>query len=315
MEIIISGQVNNISCGAVTGDIIGTVNGGTPPYSYVWYDELNNIMASTKDLLGQPAGTYRLVVTDANNCTQEYQGTILELPAPVIDLIDNTDCSIRIEVSGGQKPYQYSIDGGSIYQADSLFESLYDGNYSVYIKDASDCEIDGGTVNIDGCNLRIDLIDTTNCSIRIEASGGEEPYLYSIDGDENYQANNLFASVDDGNYNIWVKDANNEKVDGGFVSIAGCSPATEFTIYNAFSPNDDAWNNVWNIPGIEKYPNCVVKIFNSWGTVVFNSPLGYPVPWDGKLSNGNTVPAGTYYYVIDLGDGSKILSGTLSVIK
>ncbi len=312
-EIVISGQINNISCGATTGDIITTVSGGTPPYSYVWYDEMDAIVVATKDLLGQSAGTYRLLVTDANNCTQGYGGTIQQLTDFVIDEIINSDCSIKITVLGGQPPYQYSIDGGINYQADSLFgPSLEDGSYSVFVKDVTDCEVNGGLVVITGCSLTIVSIDTTNCSILIGASGGIWPYEFSIDAGLNYQPDSLFESLESGSYTVYVRDQNGYVADS--IVQAGCF--LPLTIFNAFSPgDDDDYNRLWNIPGIEGYPDCIIKVYNAWGTVVFNSPVGYPDPWDGKLSNGKIVPAGTYYYVIDLGDGSRIRKGTLSVVK
>jgi gliding motility-associated-like protein len=87
----------------------------------------------------------------------------------------------------------------------------------------------------------------------------------------------------------------------------------EITIYDAFSPNADGKNDVWNIRNIQAYPNCVVKIFNSWGIAVFDSK-GYDEPWDGK-HNGNELPAGTYYYYIDLGDGNETFTGTVNIVK
>ncbi len=84
-------------------------------------------------------------------------------------------------------------------------------------------------------------------------------------------------------------------------------------VYDAFSPNGDGKNDVWNIPGIGNYPNCSVKIFNVWGVAVFTSK-GYGTPWDGKYK-GNDLPSGTYYYVIDPGDGSGELTGPVSLVK
>jgi gliding motility-associated-like protein len=84
-------------------------------------------------------------------------------------------------------------------------------------------------------------------------------------------------------------------------------------VYDAFSPNGDGKNDVWNIPGIGNYPNCSVKIFNTWGIAVFTSN-GYGTPWDGKYK-GNDLPSGTYYYVIDPGDGSGELTGSVSLVK
>lgn len=52
-----------------TGSIDVTVTGGTPPYTYAWYDANGNLFATTEDLDSIPSGTYALVVTDASGCT------------------------------------------------------------------------------------------------------------------------------------------------------------------------------------------------------------------------------------------------------
>jgi gliding motility-associated-like protein len=80
--------------------------------------------------------------------------------------------------------------------------------------------------------------------------------------------------------------------------------------YNEFSPNDDGINDTFVIECIENYPNNKLEIYNRWGNVVY-SKRGYRNEFNGT-SNGrvtiNTsekLPDGTYYYVLDLGDGSK----------
>jgi len=58
----------------------------------------------------------------------------------------------------------------------------------------------------------------------------------------------------------------------------------------------------------------VVRIYNTWGNLVFESARGYPEPWDGTKDD-TALPAGTYFYVIDKGDGSDPLSGTVNIVK
>ena len=83
-------------------------------------------------------------------------------------------------------------------------------------------------------------------------------------------------------------------------------------LYDAFSPNGDGMNDVWHIGNVESFPSCTVKIFNIWGILVFSSN-GYGTPWDGK-HDGNDLPSGTYYYVIDPGDGSGNITGAVSLV-
>lgn len=83
-------------------------------------------------------------------------------------------------------------------------------------------------------------------------------------------------------------------------------------IPNAITPNGDGINDYWNIKGIEKFPDAVVQIFNRNGQKVFNS-RGYGRPFDGT-SNGDRLPVGVYYYIINLTTDCNI-SGSLTIIR
>lgn len=58
--------------------------------------------------------------------------------------------------------------------------------------------------------------------------------------------------------------------------------------------------STWKIVDIENFPNAVIEVYNRWGQRVFVS-VGYDNSngWDGSF-NGETLPEGTYYYVIQL---------------
>lgn len=88
------------------------------------------------------------------------------------------------------------------------------------------------------------------------------------------------------------------------------------TIYTGISPNGDGLNEVWEIKGIESYPNNKVQIFDRWGNIVFeknsyNNKLENA--WKGNsnrgLSKGQDLPDGTYYYEINIDGLEKPLSG------
>jgi len=82
-------------------------------------------------------------------------------------------------------------------------------------------------------------------------------------------------------------------------------------IYNEFSPNDDGQNDYFYIDCIDQYPDNQLEIFNRWGNLVYFKK-GYNNTWDGKEENSSkTLPEGTYFYILDLGDGSKKTSGWL----
>jgi gliding motility-associated-like protein len=76
-----------------------------------------------------------------------------------------------------------------------------------------------------------------------------------------------------------------------------------------FSPNGDGVNDKLVIDGIENYPGAVLRIYNSWGDLVFEQ-TDYKNDWDAKANVKNVVgtgklPAGTYYIYVDLKNGKK----------
>ena len=84
-------------------------------------------------------------------------------------------------------------------------------------------------------------------------------------------------------------------------------------IPNTFTPNNDGINDTWNIKSLENYGNCTVNIYSRWGAKMFSS-IGYSIPWDGT-SGATKAPAGVYYYVIDIKDGTKPLAGWVTLVR
>jgi len=85
------------------------------------------------------------------------------------------------------------------------------------------------------------------------------------------------------------------------------------SIPEGFSPNGDGTNDFFVIKGIKDFPNSKLIIFNRWGSIIYEAE-GYQNDWDARAENSMTVgteivPEGTYYYIIDLGNGSKPVKG------
>ncbi|MGV6862348.1 MAG: gliding motility-associated C-terminal domain-containing protein [Putridiphycobacter sp.] len=90
------------------------------------------------------------------------------------------------------------------------------------------------------------------------------------------------------------------------------------TIPSAFTPNNDAVNDIWEIQNISQYPNNIVKVYDRSGQLVFKT-TGYKNVenrWDGTY-NGKVLPSSTYYYVIDLRNGGEdsVFKGFVTIIK
>ena len=87
-------------------------------------------------------------------------------------------------------------------------------------------------------------------------------------------------------------------------------------IYQVVTPDGDGMNDSWTIDGIEQYPDNNVNLFNRWNGIVYRKS-GYENtvdPWVGEANDGlssGSLPDGTYFYTVDLGDGGKIREGFL----
>jgi gliding motility-associated-like protein len=94
------------------------------------------------------------------------------------------------------------------------------------------------------------------------------------------------------------------------VKLTYCSPIKP---PNTFTPNGDGINDTWNIKGLQYFNACTVSVYNRWGERVFSS-VGYGSAWDGRY-NSKELPVGTYYYIIDLKNGTPKVSGYVTIIR
>jgi len=86
---------------------------------------------------------------------------------------------------------------------------------------------------------------------------------------------------------------------------------TSIYVFNAVTPNSDGKHDFLEIANIEAYPDNIVKVYNRYGEEVY-SGLGYnntSIRFEGNSSGGSLLPAGTYFYVINPGEGEETVSG------
>lgn len=82
---------------------------------------------------------------------------------------------------------------------------------------------------------------------------------------------------------------------------------------NVFTPNGDGINDTWLIKNLNMYSTAVIQLFNRYGQKVIIMK-GDSKPWDGTV-NGTPVPAGIYYYIIQLNNGQPVMNGSLTIIR
>ena len=111
-------------------------------------------------------------------------------------------------------------------------------------------------------------------------------------------------------YQIWDKTGLS---DDAMVSIEILEAPPK--VSEGFSPNGDGINDFLYIENIHFYSNNKIMIFNRWGAKLYEKEhYSNDDPWNGIATMGirigsGVVPTGTYYYILDLGDGQGVFTG------
>ena len=93
---------------------------------------------------------------------------------------------------------------------------------------------------------------------------------------------------------------------------------SEVIIPNAFSPDGDGVNDVWEIQGLNGRGSYVLRVFNRWEIKVYET-TDYRNDWQGTsnvssfIGTDNSLPEGTYFYVLEWQDGRVPLSGFIYI--
>lgn len=88
--------------------------------------------------------------------------------------------------------------------------------------------------------------------------------------------------------------------------------STHRNIMYLFTPNNDGFNDLWEIPELESYGRCSVRVYNRWGKLVFSSP-DYHNEWDGT-SDGVNLPPAAYYFIIKT-EKPETITGTVNIVR
>ena len=198
--------------GDSSGIVVGSSAGGTPGYTYSWYESGNPVSFSSNDTaVGLTAGSYYLSVEDANGCDTFASVNVIEPQFALQGSVqifgvsckgDNTGMLVG-DAGGGWGPYTYywldsqndTVQSSSSYtsQRDTLFD-LLSGIYVLHIYDIRGCFVDY-TLNVPEppVALSIDslvLIEGIACysdsvgKAILYASGGQVSYAYLWDNGE-----------------------------------------------------------------------------------------------------------------------------------
>lgn len=316
-------DVTDATCFGVSDGVIDlSVFGGTVPFQFVWSDEDKVLGRDTEDLDEVAVGKYTVQITDQNDCyftdsTEVRESNALVTFTEIEDAIcyDSSNAAVDLFVSGGTEPYAYLWNNQS---TDQDLRNIPAGDYSVTVADAKGCiatafaEVGQPTQLSFGMTVEeVSCKDNDDGAVLLSPSGATPPYRYQW---SNGETDRDVIDVVGGNYDVTVTDDNGCPFPAtATVPVNERECITEMTVPTAFSPNDDGINDTWVIRNYELYPGIKVEVINRWGERIFRSD-GYKENWDGTR-NGQSVPSGTYYYVIDLGNGDSPFSGSLSVLR
>lgn len=145
------------------------------------------------------------------------------------------------------------------------------------------------SVNIDG---RIVTITTK----------GASPFTYTINESHIYTTERI-TDLGVGIHSILVTDAKTCKASGSFeIPYAPIEPMVFFT------PNEDGFNDLWLVKGIDYYPMAIIQIFDRYSKLLFTCKASEFEGWNG-VYNGHQMPRDDYWYLITIEELNKKLSG------
>ncbi len=197
------------SCSGNDGSATATIISGTAPYTYMWND--GQMTATAMNLA---AGSYSVVITDANGCSFSSSVNITSasgLSATSSSTTENcgaSDGTATVNPTGGMMPYTYLWNDGQTAQT-AL--NLAGGNYTVAITDAMGClfnetvtvpSISNVTAMIAGVDAACGM---NNGTATATPAGGTAPYQYLWN---NGQANMTATNLAPGAYTVLITDGN-----------------------------------------------------------------------------------------------------------
>uniref|UniRef100_UPI001F58CDB8 beta strand repeat-containing protein n=1 Tax=Aestuariivivens insulae TaxID=1621988 RepID=UPI001F58CDB8 len=191
----VTATASPLTCTA-DGSVAITATGGWGGYSYELEQPDSTVLGPQgSNVFGglSQTGTYTVTVTDANGCeaTTTFALSTPSNPTATISSADycydaTNGASLEVSASGGNPPYQYSING-SAFQSNNVFTNLVPGTYNITVRDAYGCTFMVPTETIaDQLTAMASLTKGLDCTaspdatINVTVSGGTAPYTYEV---------------------------------------------------------------------------------------------------------------------------------------
>ena len=337
------------------GEIHLNASGGTTPYTYALkMDHIDSICYDTtyipgfdtiyswrydsvdynNPFTGLCEGVFPISVTDANGCMYSDSVEITILEELIIEHTDNYCLNDTIDFwyNSPVPPDSVLWDFGDPPSGSSNASRMDTARHSFSAVDTfsvvllafnADTITDSDTTSIiinpnpTASISTADVYFSCTGTAAVHPSGGASPYSYEWDISGTPAYTDSISDLCAGVYPVTITDANScVYSDTAIINELPTIEKRPLTIYNTITPNADGVNDTWIIENIQEFPDNEVQVFNRWGARVFEQKgYGQGKEWDGRSESGNDLPAGTYYYILDLGDGSPVKQGTVTLVR
>jgi gliding motility-associated-like protein len=241
-----------------------------------------------------------------------FQLIVNELPQINLEkeyIICNLEPFITLNTNNSFNSYEWAFEDGSIISTNNTANIINEGNYTLKISKLENGIICNNSFSFKLTRSKLPKINdvkiqdiSENNSIEIFPSGDGD-FEYSIDG-LNFQNESAFYNLDGGIYNVQVRDKN------------GCGFDTKEIVIvdypKFFTPNNDSYNDYWQIKGVEIFPNAVIYIYDRFGKLLKKLSAN-DLGWDGIYNGEHLVPS-DYWFTANLGDG-RSFKGHFSLIR
>ncbi len=258
--------------------------------------------------------SYIILIQDANGCTADLIIPIaigVDLTAePDVQygcegIFPNSTATVNMQDTSLLPDLLFALDPvdptdaiSALAGIETTWGDLPAGDHIVYIYHQNGCTnfVEFSTEVYDPLTLVAEK--TGPNEVTASAEGGYGNYEFFFQG-ESTGTETVFLTNESTVVTVEVRD------EGGCVAVV--TIPFEFTgmleIPNFFTPDGDNNNDKWSPENREFFPNIEVKIYDRYGRVV--AILNQIDAWDGTYE-GNELPTGDYWYVINANDKSKI---------
>ena len=307
------------------GDTISLSATGGATYQWAGPNNFNS-SSPTPSILNASSsnsGTYTVIGTNNFGCTDTTTIQISVSPSIPIQASSNSPIcegsALNLSSSAGSQ-YLWSGPNGFTSTAQNPVISSTalqnSGSYSVTVTNV--CGTSTVSINAIVNASPIALIATTdtvlceNDTLNLLGSGIGAFLWTGPSGFSSNQQNNTLTNLTSSNTGFYTLIVTNTQGCSDTASVFVKTGESDcFFIPSVFTPNGDGINDTWVIEGLSEFPNCLVRVFNRWGQLLFDNK-GYAQPWDG-VYDGNQCPIADYYYIIDLGTDKKTFTGTVTI--